>query len=139
MRHEPDESLTSWFAWFVAFLDSDLESACGSNVWMALPRLIFVVFVHVDVAPTAVLLVISHIKAANPPLIFRFLATWAAPTHCPRFLNALASVLRSVTLVAPVKPSSLVARLELCSKTLPGSGSAVAFDEPWHPPSEAMF
>src|SRR5690348_9403314 len=54
-NYEPD-SLTSCLACCVAFLDSELASACGSNVWMALPRLIFVVFVHVDVAPTAVCL-----------------------------------------------------------------------------------
>src|SRR5260370_17711625 len=122
----------------MAFLDSDFASACGANVWMALPRLIFDVFVQVD-APTAVLVVISHINAAKPPLIFRFLATCAAATNWPKFLNALASVLRSVTLVVPVRPSSLVARLELCSKTLPGSVLAIAFDEPCAPPAEALF
>src|SRR5260370_4951416 len=73
--YEPDESLMSWFAWFMAFLDSDLESACGSNVWMALPRLIFLVLAHGDVAPTAVFMVISHINPAKPPGISRLLAT----------------------------------------------------------------
>src|SRR6266404_6649388 len=127
--YEPDESLMSWFASFMAFLDSDLESTCGSNVWMALPRLILVVFVHVDVAPAAVLVVISHIKAANPPGIFRFLLTCAAATNWPKFLNALASFSRSVRFVVLVRPSSLVARCELCSRTLPGLVLAIAFDE----------
>src|SRR6266853_2845462 len=129
----------SWFAWFMAFLDSDLGSACGSNVCMALPRLILVVFVHVDVAPAAVLVVISHIKAANPPGRFRFWLTFAAATNWPKFLNALASFSRSVRFVVPVRVSSLVARCELCSRTPPGLVLAIAFDELWPPPAEALF
>src|SRR5260370_4282556 len=75
-NYEPD-SLTSCLACCVAFFDSDLASACGSNVWMALPRLILVVFEHVAVFPPTVapVPVTSHIKAANPPVILRFLAT----------------------------------------------------------------
>src|SRR5258708_12873055 len=106
---------------------------------MALRGFILFLFGRFALPPRGVFLVIPHIRAATPPLIFRFLATWAAATNWPKFLNALASVLRSVTLVAPVRLSSLVARLELCSKTLPGSVLAIAFDEPWPPPAEALF
>src|SRR6266571_728456 len=91
-----------WFACFVAFWASVLASACGSKVWMALPRLIFVMFVHGEITPPTVapVLVMSHIKAANPPGMSRFV---------------------------------------LCSRTLPGSWLAIAFDEPWPPPAEALF
>src|SRR5258708_12189901 len=106
---------------------------------MALRGFILFLFGRFALPPRGVFLVIPHISAAKPPLIFRFLATWAAATNWPKFLNALASVLRSVTFVVLVKPSSLVARLELCSKTLPGSVLAIAFDQPWPPPAEALF
>src|SRR5215472_3898591 len=74
VNYEPD-SLRSCWACCVAFLDSALEFACGSKVWMALPRPILVVLVQAEVAPTAVFPVISHIRAAKPPGIFRFLLT----------------------------------------------------------------
>ncbi len=75
-NYEPD-SLTSCLACCVAFLDSDLASAWGSKVWMALPRLILVVFEHVAAFPPTVapLAVKSHIKSHNPPGMFRLLLT----------------------------------------------------------------
>src|SRR5712692_10448210 len=45
----------------------------------------------------------------------------------------------SVRFVVPVRVSSLVARCELCSRTLPGSVLAIGFDEPWLPPAVALF
>src|SRR5216684_448835 len=45
----------------------------------------------------------------------------------------------SVRFVVPVRVSSLVARCELCPRTLPGSVLAIGFDEPWLPPAVALF
>src|SRR5260370_23133210 len=70
-----------------AFSDSSFESAFGLSVWMVLPRLRdFVPVPAGQEEPLAgdwpVMSACMHAK-----LMPRFLLTWAAATHCPRFLK----------------------------------------------------
>src|SRR5262249_31318455 len=72
-----------------AFCDSFLLFAAGLRVWIACPRLIDFEPVAVEAeqpdpcgATTPVMSAFRHAKFRP-----RFLLTWAAATHCPRFLK----------------------------------------------------
>src|SRR6266576_4664830 len=83
-------------ACLLAFLLSDLASALGASDSMALPRL---------TAPLPVTLALS---ASKPPGMFRFFATCAAATHCPRFLQPLHAVVASSPVSVLIFPAIAV-------------------------------
>src|SRR5216683_6124127 len=76
-------SFRSSAACLFAFFASALASALGAIPWIALPRL------------TAPLPVTFALRESKTPGMSRFLATCAAATHCPRFLNPLHAVCAS--------------------------------------------
>src|SRR6266851_3643856 len=79
-----------------AFLASDLALALGESCSMALPRLM---------EPVPVIFAFS---AAKPPGMSRFLATWAAATHWPKFLKPLHAVCASSPVSDLILPAMAV-------------------------------
>src|SRR6266849_5646422 len=79
-----------------AFLASDLALALGESCSMALPRLM---------EPVPVIFAFS---AAKPPGMSRFLATWAAATHWPKFLKPLQAVRASSPVSVLIFPAIAV-------------------------------
>ena len=87
ISYELLEPFRSWLACRVPLLASVLLLAFGLRVWMAFPRLIDLVPVPAgqDDPLAGACPVMSDFRHAK--LIPRFLLTWAAATHWPRFLN----------------------------------------------------
>src|SRR5260370_37530957 len=79
-----------------AFLASDLALALGESCSMALPRLM---------EPVPVTFALS---AWKPPGMSRFLATWAAATHWPKFLKPLHAVWASSPVSVLIFPAIAV-------------------------------
>src|SRR5579859_3312551 len=90
------DSLRSCSACLLAFFASDLALALGASCSMALPRLI---------APEPA---VFDLRASNPPGMSRFLATWAAATHWPRFLKPLHAEVASSPVSVLILPAIAV-------------------------------
>src|SRR5712691_12155501 len=79
-----------------AFLAWDLALALGESCSIALPRLM---------EPVPVTFALS---ASKPPGMSRFLATWAAATHWPKFLKPSQAVLASSPVSDLILPAMAV-------------------------------